>query len=67
MALTIAEGKEPRVIAETLVKPCVMRMAELMFRTYVRLKAAQIPLSSNNIRGRIKDILGDKLRQIVEK
>jgi hypothetical protein len=67
IALAIADVKEPRVIAETLVKPCAMRMAELMCRIHVRLKITQISLPSKNICDLIKAMLGDKLRQIVKK
>lgn len=66
VALRIAKDKKPHTIAETLIKPCAMEMAEIMCGKDAKFKISQIPLSNNTIHDRIKDMSEDVLQQIVE-
>ena len=66
VALKIAKEKKPHTIAETLIKPCAIKMVELVCGNDAKQKIAQIPLSNDTIHDRIRDMSLDILRQVVE-
>lgn len=66
MALRIGKEKKLHTYAETLVKPCSMEMAELMFGKDAKLKVAEIPLSNDAIRNQIEAMAEGICRQVLQ-
>ena len=56
MALEIAKQKKPHTIEETLIMPCVPKMADIMLGKDAERKLASVSLSNSTIQKRIKDI-----------
>ena len=60
------ERKKLHSIGETLIKPCVLKMADIMLGKDAERKLASIPLSNSTIQRRIKDLSDDIKCQVVE-
>ena len=67
VAQRIAKLRKAHTIAEDLVKPCALEMAEIMCGTEVKTKLAQIPLSNNTISRRIGCMSEDIREQVCDK
>ena len=67
MAFEIAKQKKLHSIGETLMKPCVLKMADIMLGKDAKRKLASISLSNSTIQRRIKDLSDDIKCQVVEK
>ncbi|KAF2366001.1 protein of unknown function DUF4371 [Trinorchestia longiramus] len=65
VAYPIAKQGKPHTIVETLVKPAVLKMANIMLRKKAEVKLSQIPLSNDTISDRIEDMSKDILAQVV--
>ncbi|KAF2351334.1 hypothetical protein FHG87_017909 [Trinorchestia longiramus] len=63
--LIVKQGK-PHTIGETLVKPAVLKMANIMLGKEAEVKLSQIPLSNATVSDRINDMSKDILAQVVE-
>ena len=66
VAFKIAKQKKPHSIGETLIKPCVLKMADIMLGKDAERKLASISLSNSTIQRRIKDLSDDIKCQVVE-
>ena len=66
VAFEIAQQKKPHSIGETLIKPCVLKMADIMLGKDAERKLASISLSNSTIQRRIKDLSDDIKCQVVE-
>ncbi|KAF2346616.1 Transposase type 1 [Trinorchestia longiramus] len=64
VAYLIAKQGKPLTIAETLVKPAVLKMANIMLGDETEVKLSQIPLSNGTISDRIEDMSKDILAQV---
>ncbi|KAF2344355.1 Amine oxidase [Trinorchestia longiramus] len=60
----IAKQGKPLTIGETLVKPAVLKMANIMPGEETEVKLSQIPLSNGTISDRIEDMSKDVLAQV---
>ena len=67
MALEIKKQKKLHTIGETLIKPCVLKMANIMLEKDAERKLASVSLSKSAIQRRIKDLSNDIKCQVVEK
>ena len=65
VALTIAKQKKPHTIAETLVKPCAIKMAERVLGKQSSKKLEAISLSNDTIRLRINEMADDISFQLI--
>ena len=65
VAYLIAKQGKPHTIGETLVKPAVLKMANIMLGKEAEVKLSQIPLSNDTISDRIEDMSNDILAQVV--
>ncbi|XP_073485045.1 protein FAM200C-like [Aquarana catesbeiana] len=65
VAYLIAKQGKPHIIAETLIKPAVLKMANIMLGKAAEVKLSQIPLSNDTISDRIEDMSKDILAQVV--
>ena len=65
VAFEIVKQKKPHSIGETLIKPCVLKMADIMLGKDAERKLASISLSNSTIQ-RIKDLSDDIKCQVVE-
>ncbi|XP_040275794.1 protein ZBED8-like [Bufo bufo] len=65
VAYLIAKQGKPHTIGETLIKPAVLKMANIMLGKAAEVKLSQIPLSNDTISDRIEDMSKDILAQIV--
>ncbi|XP_073457213.1 protein FAM200C-like [Aquarana catesbeiana] len=65
VAYLIAKQGKPHTIAETLIKPAVLTMANIMLGKAAEVKLSQIPLSNDTISDRIEDMSKDILAQVV--
>jgi hypothetical protein len=63
----IAKTKKPHTIAETLVIPASIRIAEIMFHEKEVVKIKNIPHLNDRIRRRIDEMAEDIMKQITEK
>jgi hypothetical protein len=63
----IAKTKKPHTIAETLVIPASIRIAEIMFSEKEAVQIKNIPHSSDTIIRRIDEMAEDIIKQITEK
>jgi hypothetical protein len=60
------KNRQREKAAETLVKPCSMEMAKLMFGKDAKLKVAEIPLSNDAIRNQIEAMAEGICRQVLK-
>ena len=67
VALTIAKQKKPHTIAETLVKPCAIKMVERVLGKQSSKKLEAISLSNDTIRLRINEMADDITSQLISK
>ncbi|KAF2348764.1 hypothetical protein FHG87_020478 [Trinorchestia longiramus] len=65
VAYLIAKQGKPHTIGETLVKPAVLKMANIMLGKEAEVKLSQITLSNDTISDRIEDMSRDILAQAV--
>ena len=65
VALTIPKQKKPHSIAETLVKPCAIKMAERVLGKQSSKKLEAISLSNDTIRLRINEMADDISFQLI--
>ncbi|XP_051957444.1 protein ZBED8-like [Xyrauchen texanus] len=65
VAYLIAKQGKPHTIGETLIKPAVLKMANIMLGKVAEVKLSQIPLSNDTINDRIEDMSKDILAQVV--
>lgn len=65
LSLLIAKEKKSHIIGETLVKPCLLKAADIILGTDGRQKLSQILLSDNTIKRCIDDMAEDIKIQIV--
>ncbi|KAF2351452.1 hypothetical protein FHG87_017790 [Trinorchestia longiramus] len=65
VAYLIAKQGKPLTIGETLVKPAVLKRANIMLEEETEVKLSQIPLSNDTISYRIEDMSKDILAQVV--
>ena len=66
VAYRIAKEKKPHTIGERLIKPCAMKMVELVCGKEQKRKLEKIALSNNTIRCRISDMSQDILNQVAD-
>ena len=66
VAFKIAKQKKPHFIGEILIKPCVVKMADIMLGKNIERKQASISFSNSTIQRRIKDLSDDIKQQVVE-
>lgn len=66
LSLLIAREKKNHTIGETLVKPCLLKAADVILGADCRQKFSQIPLSDNTVKRRIDDMAKDIENQVVE-
>ncbi|KAF2360423.1 hypothetical protein FHG87_008822 [Trinorchestia longiramus] len=64
VAYLIAKQGKPLTIGETLVKPAVLKMANIMLGEETEVKLSQIPLSNGTISDTIEDMSKDILAQV---
>ncbi|CDQ91221.1 unnamed protein product [Oncorhynchus mykiss] len=65
VAYLVAKQCKPHTIGETLIKPAVLKMANIMLGKEAEVKLSQIPLSNDTISDRIEDMSKDILAQVV--
>ena len=65
VAYLIAKQGKPHTIGETLRKPAVLKMENIMLGKEAEVKLSQIPLSNDTISDRIEDMYKDILAQVV--
>lgn len=65
VALEIAKQKKPHTVGETLVKPCAMKMVEIVLGNGLEKKLAAVSLSDNTVQRRIADMSVDIKDQVV--
>ncbi|CAM1298524.1 Uncharacterised protein r2_g811 [Pycnogonum litorale] len=65
VALEIAKQKKPHTIGENLIKPCALKMAEIVLGKECANKLATISLSNNTVQRRITDMAHDIKAQVV--
>lgn len=66
VALEIKKQKKPHIIGETLIKPCALKMREIVLGNGLDKKLASIPLSDNAILRRSNDIAIDIKNQVIQ-
>ncbi|CAG4969007.1 unnamed protein product [Parnassius apollo] len=59
LSLLIAKAKKSHTIGETLVKPCLLKAADIVLGPETKQKFSQIPLSDNTVKRRIDDMAED--------
>ena len=65
IALEVAKNKKPHTIAETLIKPCLLKWVKQVLREASEIKMRNISLSNNTIQRRISDMSIDVMEQIL--
>ncbi|GLV38140.1 hypothetical protein CBL_10107 [Carabus blaptoides fortunei] len=65
VAYLIAKQGKPHTIGETLIKPAVLKMANIMLGKAAEVKLSQISVSNDTISDRIEDMRKDILAQVV--
>ena len=65
IALEVAKNKKPHTIAETLIKPCLLKSVKLVLGEASEIKMRNISLSNNTIQRRISDMSIDVMEQIL--
>ena len=66
VAHEIAKQKKPHTIGETLIKPCILKMVDIMLGKDAKKKLASVSLSNSTIEKIIKDLSDDIKCQAVE-
>lgn len=66
ISLLIAKNQKPHTIGETLVKPCLLKAAEVVLGPQEKKKLTNISLSDNTVKRRIDDMGADIRDQVVE-
>ena len=66
VALEIAGQKKPHTIGENLIKPCSLKIVELMLGNNEKKKIAAVSLSNSTIQRRIKDMAPVIRDQVVQ-
>ena len=64
-AYLIAKSKKAHNIREKLIKPCLVKMANILLGNEAARKLSKISMSDNNVKRRIKDMSSEILAQIV--
>ena len=67
VALQIAKQKKPHTIAESLVKPCAIKMVERVLGKQSSKKLEALSLSDNTIQRRITEMADDISSQLISK
>ncbi|XP_010991120.3 protein FAM200C isoform X2 [Camelus dromedarius] len=65
-AYLCAKEKNPHTIAEKLVKPCALEIAQIVLGPDAQKKLQQVPLSDDVIHSRIDEMSRDILQQVLE-
>lgn len=65
-AYLCAKEKNPHTIAEKLVKPCALEIAQIVLGPDAQKKLQQVPLSDDVIHSRIDEMSQDILQQVLE-
>uniref|UniRef100_A0A250Y343 Protein ZBED8 n=1 Tax=Castor canadensis TaxID=51338 RepID=A0A250Y343_CASCN len=65
-AYLCAKEKSPHTVAEKLVKPCALEIAQIVLGPDAQKKLQQVPLSDDVIHSRIDEMSQDILQQVVE-
>ncbi|XP_072387391.1 protein FAM200C-like [Diabrotica undecimpunctata] len=66
LSLLIAKEKKSHIIGETLVKPCLLKVADIILGTQSKQKLSQISVSDNTVKRRIDDMAEDIQNQVVD-
>ena len=66
VALEIARQKNPHTIVKNLIKPCSLKIVELMLGNVEKKKIAAVSLSNSTIQKRIEDMAADLRDQVVQ-
>ncbi|XP_076806902.1 zinc finger BED domain-containing protein 5-like [Clavelina lepadiformis] len=66
VALQIAKQKKPHTIAETIVKPCAVKMVKLILGEKSSKKIEQVCLSNDTIKRRISVMSTDVKQQVID-
>ena len=66
VSLQVAKAKKPHNIAETLIKPCLVECAGILFGESAKSKINQVSLSNNTVKSRIADMACDIKSQLIE-
>ena len=64
VSFQVAKAKKPHNKAETLIKPCLVESAGILFGKSAKSKINQVFLSNNTIKSRIADMACDIKSQI---
>ncbi|CAH0546966.1 unnamed protein product [Brassicogethes aeneus] len=65
-ALLIAKEKKPHTLGETLIKPCLLKAADVLLDSRSKTKLSQISLSNNTVKRRTHEMAEDIKLQTVE-
>uniref|UniRef100_UPI00358ED38C zinc finger BED domain-containing protein 5-like n=1 Tax=Myxine glutinosa TaxID=7769 RepID=UPI00358ED38C len=63
--LLIVQQKKPHTVGETLIKPCTLKMARILFGEEAEKKFNQTTLSNNTVQRRIADLSSDIKEQVI--
>ena len=66
VSLQVAKAKKPHNIAETLIKPCLVECAGILFGESAKSKMNKVSLSNNIVKSRIADMACDIKLQLIE-
>ncbi|CAK1592459.1 unnamed protein product [Parnassius mnemosyne] len=66
LSLINAKAKKSHTIGESLIKPCLLKAANIILGPEIKQKFSQIPLSDNTVKRRIDDMAEDIKKQVVE-
>ncbi|CAK1591742.1 unnamed protein product [Parnassius mnemosyne] len=66
LSLIIGKAKKSHTIGESLIKPCLLKTADIILGPEIKQKFSQIPLSDNTVKRRIDDMAEDIKKQVVE-
>ena len=66
VVLEIAKQKKPHTIGENLIKPCSLKIVELMLEKEEKKNIAAVSLSNSTIQRRIEDMAADIEDQVVQ-
>ncbi|CAH2226763.1 jg14191, partial [Pararge aegeria aegeria] len=66
LSLLIAKAKKSHSVGETLIKPCLLKAADIVLGSESKQKLSQISLSDNTVKRRIDDMAEDIKNQVVE-
>ena len=66
VSLQLAKAKKPHNIAETLIKPCLVECAGILFGESAKSKINKVSLSNNTVKSRIADMACDIKSQLIE-